>query len=1702
MYFRNVQSTSLSKIRKTIGTIPFGPILRMSAPRAQTCCGKSAPAFVVTPAFSKAPLAQLCESNKACLAQKFVDTPLIDFSIEDTASMDAYHAKEDKIYQRVLDTQGFISDFSRVKETYTTASKGASIAYQAHDMLNRAKKILAYQGSQEDDFTENILARLEDFVSLIIGLSSATNVSTYFSLIHLYCRTHFKGSVLKFIYAHLLELNGILEMPDGKLDTQSADFGDFLLLSRNTINNWKFHKSGEFAKRMTDMVSMIVACGFLGEEDMTDIKIGHLKLFKLRAFDKQLESFDFFEMVFDTLLFFVERGYAAVKEGDLSLLFHSDKQAAHIDLEYSSIVAALPLLEAGRLDDLPGEFVNDQDYDYRLEQLILDITTAVRNIKDGPPRTVLTNKLVVLKKVRTTLVMAQKQAPIREKPYGVAIFGGSGVGKSTINAVLMKIVLAANNYPSTKEYVVTLNDNDKFQSEYKGCHTGVTMDDHGNTKSEHYTESPCNKIIDFLNNVQKAALNPNVELKGNIMIRPKVVTLTTNVKTLLANTFSNEPASILRRFNVHLDVRLKPEYVDPETGGLNSAMITTFIPDAWFIDVQRVMIKRGGTSTSASSKDTYIFTTLLENASLMDVLMFMKTDSAIHFLNQDRFVRDTCALYDMELCEHYFPPLECPDCCACANALDNQAGYVLDADPELDEPQPVGSDVSASIIPGETVPERLKDAVDRWYKEHAHEKLEYVKEAGISYLDALSEHQDSILKASLAAIGVTAGIYATFKLTKWMFSLRNVQPQSDEVKPPALLDSDVPNPWKSVKPVMLPKTHASASTPFTILGTLLHHHLGHATLTCQETGTTRHCVIWPAAQNNWVLPAHVMFAGTQKIQVQTTRKDTLGKNFEEIIDDSCWVRMSADFALLRLVSGGPVHNFSKYLLRDDFDLSSSFHCDLITKDREGVVSVDVVKLLSKKTFESSFAKFEGVDYNCSAPCEPGICMSPLIARKKGGCIVGFHLAGRNGTPYGVSGLLTLPTYERALKELDSKVGLICHSAGDFPTARYDQDFDLGGTIDLRHPTRFQCDSDDGRQPIAQVISPHTKGLVRFKSNVKKTIISDAVTEIMGLPRLHGAPDTRCINQHWARDLTQMSHPRGDFTPSYWNCACEDLWNKFKTFLDANPNMLELVHQYPKDYILSGMDGVTSVDRVDLNTSMGWPINKAKKNFLGPVEREVDGITEVVDFNDPKFMLQIDEMRDVLKRGERVYAIHRGNLKDEPTKFTKKKIRMFAGCEFALTYLGREYFLPIIRLIQTNWIEFECAVGVNVHSKQWTELYAHITKHGTTNMVAGDYKAFDKSASPKAMMSAFEILIKIAREAGYSQEQVTIMRGIATEICYPVYEISGVVVQIFGSNPSGHPLTVIVNNLMNSLYLRYAYYAIYEGQPPKPFAEVCSLICYGDDNAMGVDDDYPDFNHTRISEELAKVGITYTMADKDSASVPFIGIEDVSFLKRNFKWSDDLGAWMAPIEIASISKSLHNCMQRKGVDVTPEELALGSLTGANMEFYYHGRKVFEERRAQLISVAEACELHNMLELKTYDDLTDAFLGRKPNLPVESQQDIPILDCQCGEDLIPYTEDFRDQCLGTALDPFYWWEHILADAYLVYYPILVYCICKRKILVRLFQHKTDFVWILFFIGTYGFRGIIMCGLKLWFSLVVVPYLITSYITFCAKGLRNLR
>jgi hypothetical protein len=1507
---------------------------------------------------------------------------------------------------------------------------GIRQAKEAYDKFEEAKHTIAYPGSDPDNIMGNLMARAEDILTLVLGLTNAQNMASFFVAIQGYLRSLYQESISAKVFTWIsdaLQEKSTFVLPSVEdlmeeipLSHQSVfdslrsiNIAEGINGLRDVINNWRSHKSNPLAKNLANVMNILVTLGFCPHLKENPVKLGCFELFRAKAWDTQKDSWDFADMAINTLDFFLERGHHALITGDISLLLSGDASETAYEKEYSILMSCLPALEAQRLDDLSKygvDIKHEGDFDFRLQALIRKTVQMIASEKAPPRKKVLSDYLINLRKLAVQLVISQKSSSLREKPFGLLVYGRSSVGKSAVVNCLMKSLLAANGFANKKDNVVTINDNEDFDTVQEPFHTGWIYDDYGNTRAEHYSDAPTRTIIDVLNNIPRALRKPDLESKGNKMMNPKIVGITTNIKNLHAPKFSVEPVSILRRFEVVLDVKVRPEYTKAN-GSIDGSKMDSWLPDAWMIDVQRVMIDRKPQSETKDTHkpDGYHFETIMADASIADVLRYCKELSAEHFASQKRFVRNVESMYEREFCSCGFPLDECQQCsrygkpdvshsaeCPIKEALkiSHQSDFVNDSDDEQWYDAADGDDI-LDVVAME--PSTIKEAIQRYNRVlEVASTLGGLPCAAKNLAEAIEEHKDTILKVTLGTFGITAGAYAAFRLVKDARTLTMpLTSQSSEAKAPEVLPTDQPNPWKKVHPTAIPKSAHSSNITFDDLLRKVRQSLAFAKIyAVKENGerVVAPCNALPLTGNEWVFPRHVLNV-YDEVEIHLTKvpDDQVGFRAIQKINKNNWVDIGNDLALVRVKAGGSQPELHKFLPDGDWDLTSQLACGYSSFNDELEMTKDLVKVMEKKVFQTNIS-FMGFSYKSPTATFVGQCGSPLVTYQRRPCLLGFHIAGRTGTDFAVASCITRQDFERAHSELMSKDPLACHSEGTFITSKFGIDFTPTNAIPEKHAINYLEDDEDGQKPACVTYGAHPQGTVKFISQVKKSPVSDTVADIMDIPRVHGAPQKGRTWRHWQRDLRQMAHPKGGtMRPAILDKAFDDLLTKFRTYVKESGKQ-SLIHPYPNEVVLSGMDGISSVDKVDLVTSMGWPLNKSKKWFLEESEKKYPGITQLIQFmeDSPLQWEDIEQMENELAEGRRIHVVFRGNLKDEPTKFTKDKIRVFAGCEFGFTCLVRKYFLSLVRLIQDSEGKLECSVGVNATSPQWTKMAKVLTRFGTERMIAGDYKAYDKNISIQMMQYAFEILIQLAEDAGYDERQLTIMRGIATEISQPLYEYNGIFIQMFGSNPSGHPLTVIINNIVNSLYLRYAYYSMHEGEDVPLFDEVVALLCYGDDNAAGVSEEEEKFNHTSLSEELAKIGITYTMADKEAESVPFIPFSEVTFLKRHFRWCEESQNFKAPIEEASVAKSLHNYMKRKGSDTLPEEISAQVIRGANFEFFHHGREVFERRREQLHQVADTCGIRKLVgDLDTYDDLQSRYLDAGWKRDILDEPDVPML-----------------------------------------------------------------------------------------------------------------
>lgn len=487
---------------------------------------------------------------------------------------------------------------------------------------------------------------------------------------------------------------------------------------------------------------------------------------------------------------------------------------------------------------------------------------------------------------------------------------------------------------------------------------------------------------------------------------------------------------------------------------------------------------------------------------------------------------------------------------------------------------------------------------------------------------------------------------------------------------------------------------------------------------------------------------------------------------------------------------------------------------------------------------------------------------------------------------------------------------------------------------------------------------------KHKSRVKNTLLVEALHR-RGVEPGYGKPDMTW--KPWSMAANDMTKPFLNVRRDIVDMCAEAYFEDIKEGLG---DKIKEIAKYTTDVALNGVDGIAYVDRMNVNTSAGNPFKKCKREFM-----TFDELNKITDL-DPVIKQRMEDIRKCYREGRRFHPQFCGHLKDDPLPFEKielGKTRVFTGSEMAWSIIVREYYLSIIRIIQNNPILFESMPGVVAQSTDWQAMYTHLSYFGLNRMVGGDYKLFDKSMIALFIMAAFEVMIKMGKEGGMSEEELLAMRCIAYDTAFACVDLNGDLAEM-QTNPSGHPLTVIINCFVNCIYMRYAFY-LCTGLHPREFKKYVHLVTYGDDNLMGVSEACPKFNHTRIAVALKAIGVTYTMADKAAESVPYIHMDECSFLKRKFVFDKDIGAIVAPLDHSSFHKMLTSYVDQG--TLSPEAHSICVIETALREYFFHGKDVFEEKYRMFKEIVEELKLDLWVRDSTfpnYDAMREEFWAK--------------------------------------------------------------------------------------------------------------------------------
>lgn len=1379
------------------------------------------------------------------------------------------------------------------------------------------------------------------------------------------------------------------------LEFESGDEGfDWIRLLSLAKDNWQLAIKSKGFDKISKLISM---CGALGLCDLNNFTfdVNGIRVFSIEAQKRHVKMTDFVSAVLDTVYYFAQGGYTIFRDGNIDYFLYSDTDAQKFTEQVAKIKELANYAKNGNLDKHGGG-ITENDFAELLDDTIDKSMLMIKRCESKMDKIPLVRQYEQLCATRTDFRQYRVSGKLRESPYSFTIVGTSGVGKSSLSALFTRFVLMQNGYDASDERMLTINEGDKYMSNAKSSVNAIFYDDVGNTKPDYVETAPTQRIIELCNNVPHYAVMAELDQKGKVSLEPKVVCMTSNICPVrLAQTYSREPMSIVRRNNVIINVSVKKEFTK-EGKLLDSRKVLDKFgsdptPDVWDFTLQYA----DNENQSVELKSVFP-----GKVGIATVLQHLYRDSRAHFANQ-RFVVENntnlaARLKFCETCNLTDTLCTCPkleeqsklDISKTYSDFKKKYGWSCFAFSLLPRFLFENSYAKAAVfaINYETI---VNKEVLMWllglylllstaalfyatplgalfsifilyayglycYVQYTRAVDKIVNLRGIYYevFSSICRNRERLVMNC----GKFALLVAVLKTIHTCYKIGRKLPQGNITNP---TEADIAerdreaNPW--VGPNMgsfVPKGIGKFSCTEELLNNVRKNTYFMRVLNLDDGVPI--CNAFAPKSNYLIIPSHMFHQDNILVELWRERDTTKSGNVFNQLQGKGYIerKMSyhipnTDLVICYFPGMQDSRDLIDYLPKDETMQRFSFNMHYVNSD--GVSQLYHGCANYSASIPVKDMKYEGYNYELNVPTFAGLCMAPLVIKHSNSFIAGFHLAG-NGVR-GAAGIVRQQHIADATEFFKSFTSVaLTHNSGKAPLPL------LGKEILMPWEVHHKSCVNHLNEESTAIVYGACGGQVTPTSKVKESKISPIVEEVCGVPNSWGPPKMGKWKPFW-KNLENTAFTTDGCSPETLEWAANDYLSELEKLMKT-PYWKKEVRPLDRVATVSGIDGKRFIDQMPPSTSAGMPLCKPKADF--------QVLLDPNDYPDnafPRTFIQeiweaATEREQIYLGGERAYGTFKASLKDEPTKVTKDKVRVFFGADLLMQLIVRKYFLTILRLMCINPIASECAVGVNSQGPEWQELVKHMTKFGLARIFAGDYKSYDTKMPAQFTLAAWNILIRVAELSGnYTQDDLTIMRGAMTDCCYPCVAFNGTLMSFRGVHASGINVTANVGSIINSLLKRCAYYENYHaeggvGSPP-PYRSLVADMCYGDDFKGSIHPDCTWLDNIKFRDWLAKHDIVLTMPDKKSAFVPFLSDDQADFLKRKNRYDPDLEHIVGVLAKDSIFKSLHSGIV--SASISEDERCAQVIDGALREMAYYGEEDYESFRIQMQEVARRAEI---------------------------------------------------------------------------------------------------------------------------------------------------
>lgn len=366
--------------------------------------------------------------------------------------------------------------------------------------------------------------------------------------------------------------------------------------------------------------------------------------------------------------------------------------------------------------------------------------------------------------------------------------------------------------------------------------------------------------------------------------------------------------------------------------------------------------------------------------------------------------------------------------------------------------------------------------------------------------------------------------------------------------------------------------------------------------------------------------------------------------------------------------------------------------------------------------------------------------------------------------------------------------------------------------------------------------------------------------------------------------------------------------------------------------VAGVPGVPFMDGINRSSSPGYPYclknpGKGKSFWVGR-----EGPYDFSSVGAKQLRRDVDELVRDASLGIRSPIVYVDYLKDElrpKSRVVAGQTRQFMSCPMHYLIAVKQYFGDFARSICANNKFNGVTVGIDCVS-EWKTLISVLQAEGDRYYIAGDYKSFDA----KLPYAVSDRVLQIIQDFYYNatDEERRVRQILFADIVNSRHISNGVIYEYHGGNPSGQPLTAVLNSIANLLML-HAVLMRASRQLGENYLQWTTFATNGDDHIIGLPN-RSQISHEMIAQIMADMwGYEYTDELKGSGPVGRRKLSEINYLKRGFA---KIGSTVVcPLSLDTLRETIHWC--RKGF--TRQEFKL-RVEEVFLEYSMHGRAVFE------------------------------------------------------------------------------------------------------------------------------------------------------------------